>query len=215
MYANSLSQESKSLLNRFAFLAGTIVTVLLLAGCAPKTQLIDKTDKLGPTLGLDADDFTNAAGAAVQEMIAGGTMSKPGGGRYVLAISRITNDTSQRFDTDLLVKKIRVDLLRSGKVVVTTAVGANGAEDNMSMQARDLRGSDEFNQGTVAAKGQLVAPDLSLSGKIIQRNTKISATEQRVDYYFQLSVTEIKTGLAFFENETPISKRGSSKSVSW
>ncbi|MCX8501537.1 MAG: penicillin-binding protein activator LpoB [Alphaproteobacteria bacterium] len=192
-----------------------LVSAVGLSGCAPKTQLIDKTDKIGPTLSLDAEDFTTAAAEAVQKMIASGAVAKPGGGRFVLAISRVINDTQQRFDTDLLVKKIRVELLNSGKVVVSTAVSANGAEDNMSMQARQLRSSDEFDQSTVQKKGTLVAPDLSLSGKIIQRNTSLSKTEQRVDYYFQLSVTELKTGLAFFESETPISKRGSAKSVTW
>ena len=192
-----------------------LVSAAGLASCTPKTQLIDKTDKIPPTLSLDAEDFTNAAAEAVQKMVASGAVSKPGGGRFVLAISRVINDTQQRFDTDLLVKKIRVELLNSGKVVVSTAVSANGAEDNMSMQARQLRSSDEFDQSTVQKKGTLVAPDLSLSGKIIQRNTSLSKTEQRVDYYFQLSVTEIKTGLAYFESETPISKRGSAKSVTW
>jgi PBP1b-binding outer membrane lipoprotein LpoB len=37
----------------------------------------------------------------------------------------------------------------------------------------------------------------------------------QVEYFFQLSLTEIKSGLAIWEGETPIVKRGSSKSVSW
>ena len=192
-----------------------LVGLVGLTACEPSTQRIEKTDKVAPTLGLDADDFSNAAAEAVQKMVASGAVAKPGGGRYILAISRVINDTQQRFDTDLLVKKIRVELLNSGKVMVTTAVSAAGAEDNMSMQARQLRDSEEFNQSTVQKKGNMVAPDISLSGKIIQRSTSLSKSEQRVDYYFQLSVTEIKTGLAIFESETPISKRGSSKSVSW
>ena len=192
-----------------------LVSLVGLTACEPGTRRLEKTDKVASTLGLDADDFTNAAAEAVQKMISSGAVAKPGGGKYVLAISRVVNDTQQRFDTDLLVKKIRVELLGSGKVVVTTAVSASGAEDNMSMQARELRDSDEFNQATVQKKGTLVAPDLSLSGKIIQRNTNLSKSEQRVDYYFQLSVTELKTGIAIFESEIPISKAGSSKSVSW
>ena len=192
-----------------------LLGVLGLTACDPSTQRIEKTDKVSPTLAIDADDFTSAAAEAVQKMIASGAMVKPGGGRYVLAISRVINDTQQRFDTDLLIKKIRVELSGTGKVVVTSAVSANGAEDNMSMQARQLRDSEEFDQSTVQKKGSLVAPDLSLSGKIIQRNTSLSKTEQRVDYYFQLTVTEIKTGLAIFESETPMSKRGSAKSVTW
>ena len=188
---------------------------VFLTACEPKTRVLTNTDQTGPTLGLDNADFEKAAGDAIQTMIQSGRLNKPGGGRFVMAISRVTNDTMQRFDTDVLVKKIRVALLNSGKVVVTTAVSGNGAEDSMSMEARKLRESKEFNQSTVAGTGKMVAPDISLSGKIIQRDTRVSEKEKRVDYYFQLSVTEVETGLAFYENETQILKAGSAKSVSW
>jgi uncharacterized protein (TIGR02722 family) len=121
----------------------------------------------------------------------------------------------QRIDTDQLIKKIRVALLQSGKVVVTTAVSARGAEDKMSMSARKLRGHGEFNQKTVAEKGQMIAPDLSLSGKIIQKNIRINRSEEQTEYYFQLSLTDINTGLALWEGETVLGKRGSGDSVSW
>ena len=192
-----------------------LAVAMFLSACEPKTRVLTRNDQTGPTLGLDNADFEKAAGDAIQTMIQSGRLNKAGGGRYVMAISRITNDTMQRFDTDVLVKKIRVALLNSGKVVVTTAVSANGAEDSMSMEARKLRESKEFNQATVAGTGKMIAPDISLSGKIIQRDTRVSDKEKRVDYYFQLSVTEVETGLAFYENETQILKAGSAKSVSW
>ncbi len=61
----------------------------------------------------------------------------------------------------------------------------------------------------------MIAPDLSLSGKIIQRNVRVNSGTQQVEYYFQLTLTDINTGLAFWEGETVIGKRGSNKSVSW
>jgi hypothetical protein len=172
-------------------------------------------DKGDQVMGLDYRDFNQAAAEAVQSMLMSGAVDKKNGERYVLAISRITNDTMQHIDTDQLVKKIRVELLRSGKVVVTTAVSANGAEDEMSIKARELRGNDEFNQATVQKKGTMIAPDLSLSGKILQRNIRMDDGKQQVEYYFMLTLTEIKTGLAWWEGETVIGKRGSGKSVSW
>ncbi len=188
----------------------------LMSGCVDKTERIDmNNDKGDQVMGLDYRDFDEAASKAIQSMLKSGALDKKNGDRYVLAISRITNDTMQHIDTDQLVKKIRVELLRSGKVVVTTAVSANGAEDAMSMQARELRNNDEFNQNTVQKKGTLVAPDLSLSGKILQRNVAMDDGKQQVEYYFMLSLTEIKTGLAWWEGETVIGKRGSGKSVSW
>ncbi len=188
----------------------------LMTGCADKTERIDMhNDKGDQVMGLDYRDFDQAASEAIQSMLKSGALDKKDGSRYVLAISRVTNDTMQHIDTDQLIKKIRVELLRSGKVVVTTAVSANGAEDKMSMDARKLRENDEFNQNTVQKKGTLVAPDMSLSGKILQRNVAMDDGRQQVEYYFMLSLTEIKTGLAWWEGETVIGKRGSGKSVSW
>lgn len=214
------NNDKKSFLENFNLTALRLIflgALIFMAGaCAPATQNIDMSnDQGGAVMGLDYRDFEQAASESVSSMMQSGALNKRGGGRYVLAISRIINDTTQRIDTDQLIKKIRVQLLQSGKVIVTTAVGANGPEDNMAMQARQLRNSDEFNQSTVAAKGQMIAPDLSLSGKIIQRNIRVSSSLQQVEYYFQMTVTDINTGLAFWEGESVIGKRGSNKSVSW
>ena len=194
----------------------SLLVVGMMSGCADKTERIDmNNDKGDQVMGLDYRDFNEAASKAIQSMLMSGALDKKNGDRYVLVISRVSNDTMQHIDTDQLVKKIRVELLKSGKVVVTTAVGANGAEDKMSKQARELRNDDEFNQNTVQKKGTLVAPDMSLSGKILQRNVAMDDGKQQVEYYFMLSLTEIKTGLAWWEGETVIGKRGSGKSVAW
>lgn len=203
------------MLSKFLVVA-SLVLALTAVGCATSPVRVDTTnDQSGAVMGLGYRDFAEAAGTMVQSILESGAVDKPEGGRYVLVISRIRNDTMQRIDTDQLVKKIRVDLLNSGKVVITTAMGADGAEDAMSYQARELRGNDEFAQERVAGKGQLVAPDLSLSGKIFQRNVRIDRRNTQVEYYFGLSLTDINTGLAFWEGEKPIIKRGSSKTVTW
>ena len=188
-----------------------LLLMLIVMPAMAKTKNVDKyNDKGSAVMGIDYRDFENVASKLVGSLLSSGAVNKPSGGRYVLAISRIINDTTQRIDTNQLIKKIRIALLRSGKVVVTTAVGANGPEDNMSMQARQLRNSDEFNQKTVAKKGQLIAPELSLSGKIFERSIQISRKKQQVEYYFQLSLTDITTGLAYWEGEEVIAKRGKS-----
>jgi len=191
--------------------------VILTTGCSTvSVKNIDThNDKEVAVRGLNYKDFQKASNELVDSMLRSGAISKPGGGRWVLAISDIINDTMQRIDTDQLVKKIRIALLQSGKVVVTTAVSAKGAEDKMSMNARKLRGHGEFNQKTVAGKGQMIAPDMSLSGKIIQKNIRINRSEEQSEYYFQLSLTDINTGLALWEDESFVGKRGSGDSVSW
>lgn len=201
------------MIKKFAAIA---LSSLLFAGCAtPGATYVDtNNDTSGTVMGLEYRDFEKAAADAVASMISTGAVSHPNGGRYILAISKVTNDTMQRIDTDLIIKKIRIELLQSGKVVVTTAVGVNGAEDQMTYAARELRNNDEFSQSRVARKGTLQAPDLSLSGKILQRNHSMGR-QQQVEYFFQLTLTDINSGLAIWEGETPIIKRGSGKTVSW
>ena len=189
-------------------------STLLLSGCADKVQRIDMNNDTGDQVaGLDYRDFNQAAAEATQSMLRSPAITKQGGGRYILAISDIKNDTMQHIDTDQLVKKIRIELLNSGKVFVTTAVG--GAEDKMNMKARELRDNDEFKKSSTIQKGMLQAPDLSLSGKILQRNINMGDGKQQIEYYFMLTLTDLVNGFATWEGETVIGKRASNKSVSW
>lgn len=190
---------------------------ILVAGCEQQTTNIDIMHDDGKAvMALDYRDFDQAASTMVQSMLASGALNKRGGGRYVVATSRIINDTMQRIDTDQLMAKIEEELLNSGRVVMTSAVGSSG--DDMVYALRDLKDSeyaDEFNSKTMAAKGQIVAPELSISGKILQKNIRYGNNQQQVEYYFQLKITELATGLRLWQKENIIGKRGSNKSVSW
>ena len=193
---------------------------LLIAGCgSPETVNIDVVNDEGKAvMALDYRDFNQAASEMVQSMISSGALKKPGGGRYVMTTARVTNDTMQRIDTAQLTAKIEQELMNSGQVVMTAAVGGQGAPDEMIYEMRDIRDSatgDEFQQDTLAGKKTLIAPELSTSGKIIQRNIRYDNNRQQVEYYFQLRVTDLTTGLVFWQNETIIGKRGSNRSVAW
>lgn len=196
-----------------------VLSSILISGCAQETVDIDVVhDDAKAVMGLDYRDFDQAASSMIQSMLGSGALKKPGGGRYVMATSRIVNDTMQRIDTDQLMAKIEEELLNSGQVVMTSAVGGKGSPDEMVYEVRDIRDSaqgDEFNQDTIAAKGQLIAPELSISGKIFQRNLRYDKNRQQVEYYFQLKITDLTTGLRFWQKETIIGKRGSNKSVAW
>ncbi|MFB0552233.1 MAG: penicillin-binding protein activator LpoB [Phycisphaerae bacterium] len=192
---------------------------LFLAGCAAETVNIDVVNDEGKAvMELDYRDFAQAASEMIQSMISSGALKKPGGGRYVMTTARVTNDTMQRIDTDQLMAKIEEELLNSGQVVMTSAVGGRGAPDEMIYEMRDIRDSatgDEFKQETLAGKKTLIAPELSIAGKIFQRNIRYDRNRQQVEYYFQLMITDLTTGLRFWQKESIIGKRGSNRSVAW
>ena len=91
-------------------------------------------------------------------------------------------------------------------------MGLEGPEDPLAAKTRELQESELFNQETVAKDGTMVAPELSLSGKIIQRTNRVG-DKQQVDYYFQLTATNIETGLAYWEFEEVIAKIGEQPAV--
>lgn len=201
---------------KYIKLIGVLFIAILFIGCSSVTEnIIPDKDKNIAVRGLNYKDFQKAANEATDSILRSGALNSSTGKRLVLVISDIKNDTMQNIDTSQLVKKIRVALLQSGKVFVTTTIGAKGAEDKMSMQLRKLRNHKEFDQKTIVAKNQLKSADLSLSGKIIQKNVRIDRSREQTEYYFQLTLTDVVRGLAVWEGETFLGKRGSGDSVSW
>lgn len=199
-------------------LATVLPAVILVSGCQSTTKYVDSGNESIAVLGLSQRDFDQAANQALNDIIASPLLVHPEadkGGRYILSIYNIINDTSQRIDTDQLVKKIRVGLLQSGKFLTTTAVNftGSGPEDTSSTKVRELNDSALINKNTVKKNGTVISPDFSLSGKIIQRTNRVNRSEQLVEYYFQLTLTQLETGLAYWEGEYPIAKTGSNDSV--
>jgi hypothetical protein len=187
---------------------------ILAAGCAQETTNIDTMHDEGkPVMALDYRDFDLAASELVQSMLGSGALKKQDGGRYVVATGRIVNDTMQRIDTDQLMVKIETEMLNSGQAVMTSAIGSG--TDKLIHESRELRDSEEFDPNTVAQRRTLIAPELSISGKIFQRNIRYDRNRQQVEYYFQLMLSDVKSGLRFWQNEVIVGKRGSDKSVSW
>ena len=157
---------------------------------------------------LEYRDWTNTAEKMTQSMLKSGAfraVKNP-----VIAIGNIKNDTQQRFDTDMLTKKIRTTLLKSGTAQIATNFSG---EDTTTEKMRSMRANAEYDQETIAKTGTLVAPNMSLSGKMLQRNLKLdsgwfSSVDTRTEYYLQLTLTDLKTGLSVWEDEQPIIKEG-------
>lgn len=183
--------------------------------CSTQTQYVNLEDsKAYTSVGLDYHDIDDAATKSVKSLLSSKytkdiDTDKP----KVLVISSVINDTMQHIDTQQLTRKITRQMRESGKFLLSLAMGESS--DSMIEAARMARDNDEFNQYTTIEKGELVAPELSLSGRIIQKNTKLSSSKQRIDYYFLLTLSDIKSGLVIWDDEVNIIKVGSNKNVAW
>jgi len=180
-------------------LALASIAPLLFAGCA-SSQKATYVDPNGPrtvaTVGqINIQDWDNASNTMINSLIDNvistgrvkGTPEAPA----IMAISRIVNSTGQHIDTDLLVKKIRIALNRTGRFLTTTTVGLGGqAEDPLAKELKQVSR----------------APDYTLSGKIIEDRVRQDSTLQS-SYVFQLSLTD-NSGVAVWEEEKTITKQG-------
>jgi PBP1b-binding outer membrane lipoprotein LpoB len=176
--------------------------VLFLAGCAgSKTTYVDPGGSrlVTTTEGINIQDFSQAADTMTASLInnfvnKGLLKSAVPSEPALMAISRIQNNTGQQLDTDMLVKKIRVALLQTGKVQTSTTIAYGGPEDPLAAEQPPTR-----------------RPDYTLSGKIIEDRTQAGNVKQ-TSYIFQLSLSS-PAGIGVWEDERTIVKQGTRPSV--
>jgi len=191
-----------------------VVAAALLGGCASsQATYVDpgSTRTLTNVGEINVQDWNMASEAMINSLIAkhinSGNLKGSGpDGRAVLAISRIVNNTSIQIDTDILVKKIRVALLGTGKVVADITAGLGGPEDPLAAEAK--REAQFLGTQKVASR-----PDYTLSGKIIENRTR-QGNKSESTYVFQMALAT-REGLAVWEEEKTITKQGKRSAVGW
>ena len=188
--------------------------ILLLAGCATQTGYVDPSgSRVITSVGkINIQDFAIAADTMVNSLIddqinLGKLQSAVPSEPALMAISRIQNNTGQQFDTDLLIKKIRVALNRTGKIQTFTTIGIGDPEHPEDPLARDQQKAQEF----FGDKKHPRLPDYTLSGKIIEDRSRAGSIRQSA-YIFQLSLSS-SAGVAVWEEEKTIVKQGNRPSV--
>lgn len=182
----------------------------MLLGCGGVQYVDNAESREHSSLGIDYHDLEEAANKNIKSLLESGYVRSLAGLEKpkVLAISNVINDTMQHFSTEELTRKITRDMRNSGKFLLTAAFAGSGGDREMMLDSvREARNNDEINQYKVPEKGKIAAPEFALSGKIIQRNTKVKS-KQRVDYFFLLTLTDLATGLVVWDNEVNIIKLG-------
>jgi PBP1b-binding outer membrane lipoprotein LpoB len=156
---------------------------------------------------IDDQDWAEAGEKLVASIIDQGKITGNSDGTMRrMAISRFVNNTSQNVDIDLLIKRVRIALNKTGKVVTTTTGGLGGAEDPLAAQERT---KNDFETGDGNAVRRPI--DYTLTGKLIENRAKAGNIRQST-FYFQMSLTD-KNGDAIWEDQAEITKHGSKNSV--
>ena len=205
-----LNRKLKNMKYKLFLTFGALAAVCL-SGCAGRAKYVDSDgSQTVVTAGdINIQDFASAADAfltSIKERMDQG-MIKPAveGEQIILAISKIVNSTSLQIDTDQLVKKIRVELNKTGKVMTTTILAYGEVEDPLAKETQNFR--------ELSGEGGQPLPDYTLSGKIIDDYARAGRRRQ-ASYIFQMSLTSQK-GLAVWEDEKIITKQTKSSLVGW
>lgn len=195
--------------HKFYSTSAAVVVLLGAAGCGSAPVRIDTASNQGITTvhQIDFKDWQIAAEKGINSMLESGAMKRADGRKTILMISNVKNSTTESVNTRILTDKIRQAVLRSGQAVVTTAVGAKGAEETAVRQVRELENDDLFNQSTVQKRGTVIAPDMSLSGEIVQQQRRSGRTEESY-FFIHMVLTDLATGLAMWEDNVEIAKQG-------
>ena len=186
-----------------------LIALMSASGCTP-TQYVDSkgTNLVVSMNKVNIQDFEKASEALVASMVESGVLSQAPNQPVALSISRITNDTSDQFDTDQLMKKIRISLLQTGKVQVTQAVGLGGkVEDPMAKETYEAK---RFLAGESQTPVDL--PYFTISAKILENSTSAGSTKQ-VSYIFQMSLANTTSGRLVWEGEKTITKQGEKNAI--
>lgn len=184
---------------------------LALIGCQ-KAQYVDPK---GNDLIVNADrmniqDWNLLADQVVQSMVNSGVLARLPNQPAGVLLNPVINTTTQQFDTDGIMKKIRIALLNTGRCEVIMTAGPGGrAEDKIAQDAQALK---DFQSGKDNGVNPSNVPDATLTAKLIEDRARSGSTRQ-VAYVLQMSLTNTTTGRAVWEGEASVIKQGQRSSV--
>lgn len=185
---------------------------LSFAGCQSRTHVerleSDSTQGLATVDQLDFKDYQITAEGLINKLLSSGRLdSHAEDGPAVMMVSTIRNSTMQHIDTQLLTQRVTIALDKSEKVATTTIQSGRGAIDPATAESRNLPDAELYDPTTLQRQGTAIGADLSLAGEITQLTRRDG---RRSESYFMiyLTVTDLRTGLAIWQDAEEIVKQG-------
>ncbi len=160
--------------------------VLMMTGCATPTHYVPQGGTVAAVGGFSQDDIDYTVSQAVQSMLAQGRLRSEDGSRKVVVVENVVDDTLSRgAQSDALAEalglSLRENLTNSGKILV-------------------------FNKNVAQYATVRVDPQLTLHGRLTQRNLRQDNGDIQVEYSLNLQLVDLATGLEFWQKRIPLRK---------
>ena len=179
-----------------------VLTVVFFAGCAsaPTVSYGNPDQVETVTADFGSTDLQIIAEKMVNSLLASPILTA--GTRPVFYVHKVKNMTDEHIDTQSITDKMRVTLLKSGKVRFTAV---NEVNDEILKQLEYQTNSGVVNPVTAKSAGSQVGADYFLFGEITSIKKKAGRV-QDVYFKFTLNLVNIKTGLIEWADEKEIRK---------
>ncbi len=188
---------------RMAIAASSAVAVVLLSACAtaPNVSYGSPEQVETVTTEFGSTDLQMIAEKMVNSLLATPILSS--GKRPVLYVHRVKNRTDEHIDTKSITDKIRVTLLKSGRVRFSAV---NEVNDEMIKQLEYQTSSGMVDPNTAKSIGYQVGADYFLYGEIASIKKEAGRVED-VYFKFTMNLVNIETGLIEWADEKEIRKQ--------
>jgi penicillin-binding protein activator len=180
-----------------------IALAALLAGCAttPEVNYGNPEQVETVTTGFGSTDLQMIAEKMVNSLLASPVLAT--GNRPVLYVSTVKNRTDEHIDTISVTDKMKVTLLKSGKVRFSAVSEAN---DEILKQLEYQASSGAVDPATAKRLGKQVGADYFLYGELSSIR-KSAGRVKDVYFKFTLNLVNIQTGLIEWADEKEIRKQ--------
>lgn len=188
---------------RTIMMISAAIAVLALSACASSPSVSYGSPEQVETVTTEfgSTDLQMIAEKMVNSLLATPILSS--GERPVMYVHRVKNRTDEHIDTKSITDKIRVTLLKSGRVRFSAV---NEVNDEMVKQLEYQTSSGMVDPNTAKSIGAQVGADYFLYGEITSIR-KAAGRVQDVYFKFTMNLVNIQTGLIEWADEKEIRKQ--------
>jgi penicillin-binding protein activator len=189
-----------------------VLSLGFVAACGPRAFTRGERIDADEDVLLD-DEFNESDMKLVADTLVGSLMKIPliadAPKRPVVLITRIRNKTDEHIDMTMISDKIRVAISRLGKVSFVDGTQRDDILDEYRYQQSGVVSAD-----TAKGPGSQIAPDYFLGGDLAS-NIQEAGNRKVIYYKLTLNLTNLKTGLIEWTDESEVKKAYKKRSVGW